>query len=218
MERVARDRFLCVELPQPVSGRGRIADRYLVVAGYDRAKLPPHERLGETPSDNIVDGPLLILSPPPLALKAKPRAGWARRRLDSLVVAAQCDRATADVAVVDRLEAITLAAFGSDLEPWDVDVRQCPQELEALFAVRETQLAREVRTTDTDRSGSEIERKQISSSLRRADEVIGAEEPMILFAVEQSREPALDRDEPVGIGADRDAVCRMAKLAACMEG
>lgn len=120
--------------------------------------------------------------------------------------------------MVDGLEAITLPAFGPDLEPRDVDVRQSSQELETLFAVRETQLARQIRTTDADGCCIEVKREQISSCIRSSDEVVGAQQPMILLAVKQSREPPLDGDEPIRVSADRDPVRRVAKLAASMEG
>jgi hypothetical protein len=110
--------------------------------------------------------------------------------------------------VVDRLQAVALAAFGPDLEPRDVDVRQRAQELEPHFAVREAKLAREICSTDADRCRIELEPEQIRRRLRCTDELIDAEQPVILLAVKQRSEPTLDRDEPVRVGPDRDPVRR----------
>ena len=109
-----------------------------------RSSRPSHERFSQTTTDDVVDSPLLILPPPPLSLEPKPRARSARLGLDPLVVAAQRDRATPDVAVVDRLETVALPALGSHLEPREIDVRERPQELVPLAAVRKHELARTI--------------------------------------------------------------------------
>jgi hypothetical protein len=120
--------------------------------------------------------------------------------------------------VVDGLETVSLPALGPDLEPWDVDVRQRPQELEPLLAVGETKLARQIRSTNADRRGIEIQCEEIRRRLRCLDELIGAEESMILLAVKQRSKPTFDRNEPVREGADRDPVRSAAELSARMEG
>lgn len=134
-----------------------------------------------------------------------------------MAVAAQHYRATAHVTVVDGLEAFALPALGSNLEPRQVDVRQRAQELLSLAPVCEAELARKVRTTDANRRRIEIEPEQIRGGFGRSKELLGAEQTLVSLAEEQSREPTLDRDEPVRIGADRDPVRRATKLAACMK-